>query len=143
MLSEYEPEIETHLGWRLWTHHTINGFLPTVLSSSHLLETRNIIIQKRKKKGGDEVPNPSKLSDLSHRIESWIALYIAEGEKKSDVSRSLDSIVMRTYWNHTDAVITLKALKSTIYIYIYIYKGFLFKMVIWKFNFKGKKDLLF
>jgi len=53
--------------------------------------------EEKKKKGGDEVPNPSKLSDLSHGIESWIALYIAEGEKNSDVSRSLDLIVMRTY----------------------------------------------
>ena len=53
--------------------------------------------EEKKKKGGHEVPNPSKLSDLSQRIESWIALYIAESEKKSDVSRSLDSIVMRTY----------------------------------------------
>ena len=56
-----------------------------------------IIQKKNKKKGGHEVLNPSYLTDLSHRRESWIALYIAEGEKKSDVSRSLDSIVMRTY----------------------------------------------
>jgi hypothetical protein len=97
MLSEYEPEKDSSWVEAMNPPHNQRFFTycSIIIASTGITQHDNT--EERKKKGGHEVPNPSKLSDLSQRIESWIALYIAEGEKKSDVSRSLDSIVMRTY----------------------------------------------
>jgi hypothetical protein len=135
MLSEYEPEKDSSWVEAMNPPHNQRFFTycSIIIASTGITQHDNT--EERKKKGGHEVPNPSKLSDHSHRMESWIAhIYSREREKIrciSIVGFDCYANLLKSYsrCNYPKGLEKHHTHTHT-HTHIYIYKGFLFKMAI-------------